>query len=65
MNLILEARKMAKRGLNVEEISKKLAIPEATVRRYLRHKTGRPPTIPAGTRIRLPYKDKIREGRWR
>ena len=50
----LQVRKMAKKGLNTEEISKKMGIPKCTVERYLRHKIGRQPTIPVGTRIRLP-----------
>lgn len=54
MQTYLKVRKMAKNGLNTEEISKKTGIPKRTVERYLRHKTGRQPTIPIGTHIRLP-----------
>jgi hypothetical protein len=49
-----EVRKMAETGLNAEEISAKVQIPKNTVKRYLRHRTGRHPTIPAGTQIHLP-----------
>lgn len=57
----LKVRKMAKTGLNAEEISAKVRVPKHVVERYLRRKPGRSPTIPMGTRIRLPQRMQMME----